>query len=185
MVSYLVTQAGTSAYLAAGFAIVSFAALFIFFAGVSVFGPINDFLSIFQMLFLIPVALALHRMLRQTAPEISFLVTAGAILALSSIAILQSLLVIQAVSFEQTLRPILILGVVLGLWWLITGMLAIIGSTLPSGLAWTGMVAGASYIVIAIGFWLSGPQHPLAAIGFLVGAIASPVWAIWLGRLLS
>jgi hypothetical protein len=89
------------------------------------------------------------------------------------------------VSFEQTLRPILILGVVLGLWWLVTGVLALNGSILPSGLAWTGMIAGASYIVIAIGFWLSGPQHPLAAIGFLVGAVASPAWAIWLGRLLS
>ena len=80
MVSYLVNNAGTSAYLAAGFAIISFAALFIFFAGVTVFGPINDFLSIFQMLFLIPVALALYQLLRSTAPTISLLTTAGAVL---------------------------------------------------------------------------------------------------------
>ena len=56
---------------------------------------------------------------------------------------------------------------------------------MPTGLAWTSIIASASYNVIAIGFCLGGPQHPLAAIGFLVGAIASPVLAIWLGRLLS
>lgn len=137
MVSYLVNNAGTSAYLAAGFAIISFAALFIFFAGVAVFGPINDFLSIFQMLFLIPVALALYQLLRSTAPVISLLTTAGAVLALTTIAVLQILLVVRIVTFEFTLRPILILGVVLGIWWLAIGLLAFISGTLPSGLAWT------------------------------------------------
>ena len=185
MVSYLVNNAGTSAYLAAGFAIISFAALFIFFAGVTVFGPINDFLSIFQMLFLIPVALALYQLLRSTAPTISLLTTAGAVLALAIIAVLQILLVVRIVTFEFTIRPILILGVVLGIWWLATGFLAFNSGALPTGLAWTSIIVGVSFMVIAVGFWIDGPQHPLAAIGFLVGAIASPVLAIWLGRLLS
>jgi hypothetical protein len=185
MVSFMVNHAGISAYLAAGFAIISFAALFIFFAGVAVFGPINDFLSIFQMLFLIPVALALHLMLRQTAPAISFLATAGAILALSIIAVLQILLVARVVTFEFTIRPILILGVVLGIWWLAIGILAFISGALPTGLAWTSIIVSISFMIIAVGFWIEGLQHPLAAIGFLVGAIALPVWAIWLGRLLS
>ena len=98
---------------------------------------------------------------------------------------LQILLVVRIVTFEFTIRPILILGVVLGIWWLAIGFLAFNSGALPTGLAWTSIIVGVSFMVIAVGFWIDGPQHPLAAIGFLVGAIASPVWAIWLGRLLS
>jgi hypothetical protein len=185
MVNYLVDNAGTSAYLAAGFAIVSFVALFIFFAGVAVFGPINDFLSIFQMLFLIPVVLALYQLLRSTAPVLSLLTTIGAVLALASIAVLQIFLVLRIVTFDFTIRPILILGVMLGIWWLVVGVLIFISGTLPTGLGWISMIVGASFLIIAVGFWIDGPQHPMAALGFLVGAIASPVWAVWLGRLLS
>jgi hypothetical protein len=29
---------------------------------------------------------------------------------------------------------------------------------------------------------LGGQDHPLAAIGYLSGAIAGPIWTIWFGR---
>jgi len=172
-----------SAYLAAVFSILGFIALFIFFAVGGVFGTINDALSVFQFLFLIPVALALYLIFRERWPVLSGLVSLVAILAMGIIAVLQIALVFGLVRFEQTIGTILIVGSFIGLWWVVTGILMGQEGLFPSGLAWAGIIAGASFITIAIGFALRGPEHPLAAVGFLFGAIAVPVWAFWLGRL--
>ena len=175
--------AAWSAYLAAVFSILGFMALFIFFAVGGIFGPINDALSIFQFLFLIPVALALYLIFRERWPALSGIISLVAIVAMLVIAVLQLALVFRFVRFEQTIGTILIVGSFIGLWWIVTGILMRQEVLFPSGLAWAGIIAGASFIIIAIGFALKGPEHPLAAVGFLLGAIAVPVWAFWLGRL--
>ena len=185
MLDFLVQNAATFAYLAAVATIISFVALFIFFAVGGVFGPINDAASVFQMLFLIPVALTLHQVFRQLNPTLSLTATIITILAMLGIAILQSLLIVQRVRFEQTLKPVLLLGGVIGLWWLVVGALAFSSDTFPAGFAWVSMLAGLSGVLLVVGFWMGGQQHPLAAIGFLVNAFASSIWAIWLGQLLS
>lgn len=185
MYDFLVQNASTSAYLAAAFTVIGFIALFIFFAVGGVFGPINDLASVFQFLFLIPVALALHRNLGEGAPGLSLAVTVAVVLVMLAIAVMQSALVLGFVKFEQTLRPILFLGIVLGIWWATTGILALNQTGFPTGWAWTGIVTGISYIAIAIGFWIGGQQNPMAAVGFVVGAIASSVWTFWIASLLS
>jgi hypothetical protein len=172
-----------SAYLAAVFSILGFLALFIFFAVGGVFGTINDALSVFQFLFLIPVALALYLTFRERWPALSGIVSLVAILAMGIITVLQIALVFGLVRFEQTIGTILIVGSFIGLWWIVIGILMRQEGLYPAGLGWAGIIAGASFIIIAIGFVLEGPQHPLAAVGFLFGAIAMPVWAFWLGRL--
>lgn len=177
------TFAGWSAYLAAIFSILGFIALFIFFAVGGVFGTINDALSVFQFLFLVPVVLALHQTLRQRWPALSGIVSLVAIVAMLAIAVMQIALVFSFVRFEQTIGAILLLGSLIGLWWIVTGILMRQEAFFPTGLAWAGIIAGASFVIIAIGFSISGPQHPLAAVGFMVGAIAVPVWAFWLGWL--
>lgn len=184
MLSFLVQYAGWFSILAAVTSIISMAALFIFFAVGGIFGPINDITSVFQMLFLIPVAVALNQIFQERATTLISLVTILAILAMLSIAILQSMLVLGWVQFEQTLKPILLLGIVIGVWWLVVGFLSLNSASFPSGLTWTGIISGVSFIAIAIGFWIGGQEHPLAAVGFLVGAIAVPVWVIWLGRMI-
>jgi hypothetical protein len=184
MSSYLVENAGVFANLAGIAAIIAFAALFIFFAGVPVFGPINDAASVFQMLFLIPVALALHRIFRAGAPTLSLLATSIAIFAMLVIAVLQGLLVLKLVRFEQTLKTVLVMGGVVGVWWLLVAYLASGNSAFPSGLAWTSVIAGLSGVLLVVGFWLGGQQHPLAAIGFMANGLTAPVWTFWLARLL-
>ncbi|MDX1612769.1 MAG: hypothetical protein R3300_00590 [Candidatus Promineifilaceae bacterium] len=176
--------AGWSAYAAAGAAIISFVALFIFFAVGGFFGPINDLFSVFQMLFLIPVALALHQLLGETAPILSAAALVVGIGAMVVLAGLQAALVAGLVAFEQTLRPVLAVGGVLGLWWLAVGYLSFQHDGLPNGLAWAALVSGASFVAIVVGFGQGGQEHPLAAVGFLIGAVAVPIWSIWLGRLL-
>jgi hypothetical protein len=185
VVDFLVRTADKWSYLAGVAWILGFAALFIFFAVGGIFGPINDAISIFQFLFLIPVALALHRILGLHAPTVSGMATVLGIMAMLVIAFLQLLLVLGAVQLEQTLRPILLLGAIVGLWWLVTSIVGLARGALPAGPAWAGVVAGSAIIVTAIGFVLGGQQHPLSAAGFIVGAVAVPVWAFWLGRVLA
>jgi hypothetical protein len=185
MVDFLARTSDKWSYLAGVAWILGFAALFIFFAVGGVFGTINDAISIFQFLFLIPVALTLHRILALHAPTVSGVTAALGIGAMLAIAFLQLLLVLGTVQFEQTMRPILLLGAIVGLWWLATSSLGLARGTLPVGPAWAGVVAGAAIIVTAIGFVLGGQQHPLSVAGFVVGAVAVPVWAFWLGKVLA
>lgn len=185
MVDFLVSNADKSAFLAAISWILGFIALFIFFAVGGIFGPINDAFSIFQFLLLIPVALALNRILGSEAPVIAFLATILGIAAMLAFAALQTLLLLRRVEFEQTLRPILVLGAVVGAWWFIMSVLSLIQEALPTGLGWIGIVLGASLILGAVGFWIGGQQHPLTVVAFLAGAILAPVWLFWLGRVLA
>jgi hypothetical protein len=185
MLRILIENAGISAYLAGVFSILAFIALFIMFAGIGIFGPINDALSIFQMLFLIPVFVMVHKIVGDQVPVIMGVLTVAAILALLAIAAMQTLLVLRQVRFEQTLRPILLLGFALAAWWVASGVLSFAEASMPNGLAWAAIASGVSFAVIAVGYLTVGPQYPLTAIGFLVGAIATPVWSIWMGRLLT
>ena len=70
------------------------------------------------MIFLMPVAIALHAKLRPAAPGTSLLVLAlGAMLG---VVLMQGLPVLRQVRFETTLQAVLILSGVLGLWWIAT-----------------------------------------------------------------
>jgi len=180
----LLVIAGWSAYLAAVAAIISFAALFIFFAVGGVFGPINDAASVVQMIFMLPVALALYFLFRPLSPLISLAALVLAIVAMVGIAVLQALLVLRRVRYEQTLLPVLTLGGILGVWWILIGVQSLIGGMLPNGLNWASIAVGVSAMLLVIGFRRGGERHPLAAIGFLTNAILVPVWLFWIGLLL-
>ena len=185
MVNLLVSNAERSSHLAGVAWILGFVALFVFFGGVSVFGPINDVISVFQFLFLIPVALALHRILARHSPLLSWSAAAVAIVAMLAIAVLQTLLVFGRVRFEQALGPILILSGILGLWWLATSIISLVHGALPANLAWIGIVAGVSSVLGGVSFWMWGQQHPLTAIGFVAVAVSVPIWCFRLGRILA
>jgi hypothetical protein len=181
MIDYLVSYAHKFAFLAGAAWILGFVALFIFFAVGGIFGRINDAISVLQYLFLIPVALALFRLLAERATLVSFGAAAVGIVAMLSIAALQVLLVVGSVRFEQTLRPILILAGIVGLWWLANSIVPLAHGTLPAGVAWVGVVAGVGSLLGMIGFLMGGQEHPLAAMGLLVVAVSVPIWAFSLG----
>jgi hypothetical protein len=99
-------------------------------------------------------------------------------------AVLQILLVMKQVTFEQTVAAVLSMTGIIGLSLVFNGLLARAGETMPAGLVWLTPAFGLGFVLGGIGFWTGGPQHPLAMAGFLVTALIGPVWAIWLGRLL-
>jgi hypothetical protein len=126
----------------------------------------------------------LRQILRHISPGLSLAVTTLTILAMVGITILQSALVLGLVRFEQILRTVLILGGLVGLWWRVIGILSLSSEALPISLASLSIAADVSGVLVVVGFWLWGQEHPLAAIGFLTNALIVPVWVIWLGRLL-
>ena len=185
MIRFFLENAAQSAYLAGISSILGFLALFIFFAGVSVFGPINDAISVFQMLLLVPVFVTVAAVLGERAQALVTVVTIAGCAAAIAIAAMQVLLVAGRVRFEQTLQPILLIGLALGAWWIVTGVLSLSHPAFPAGLSWAGIVCGLSFALIALAYLQWGPYHPATLVGFIAGAIAVPVWAIWLGRLIA
>jgi hypothetical protein len=155
--------------------------------GVSMsWGRVNDAISVLWLLSFLPLALLLIQvnqpvMGRRLAMGIAVV---GA-LGILAFALLQSLLVLGQVRFEQTFPAVATLGGVLGLWLLLNGLLALMGKTLPAGLAWLGIAFGLSYILGTIGYWLvGGYESPILWVGAITGYVVGPAWAFWLGRLL-
>ena len=176
--------AGWSAYINAAAGIIGFVSLVAFFSAGQPFGTINDSASVFFALSLIPLALTLHHLHRSLVPPLSLVGTTIGIAAMFTVAILQALLVFGVVQFGQTLRAVLAANGVIGVWLVLNGILARSGSTLPQGLAWVSIVAGIGLVLVIVGFWIGGHEHPLTAVGGLVSVIGLSIWAIWLARLL-
>lgn len=60
----------------------------------------------------------------------------------------------------------------IGLWLLAVASLELAGGQLGRRLAWTGIVAGAGYVLLTVSFLLVGPEHLMTALGGLVAVVA-------------
>jgi hypothetical protein len=173
--------AGWAAYLSAAATVVTFVTGILFFTRGQPFGTIQDAASVFQVLFMLPIVLALHHLFRPHAPTLSLLAAAIGIIGMLVAAALQTLLVLGKVKYEQTIGPALTAGGAIGMWLMLTGYLALASRILPGGLGWMGLMAGAGYILLVVGFWLGGQRNPLFTVGSLAVVIGYSIWAIWLG----
>jgi hypothetical protein len=172
---------GWAAYLSAAATLVTFVTGILFFTVGQPFGTIQDAASALQVLLMLPIALVLHVSFRARAPALSLLAMVVGIAGMLVAGVLQALLVFRVVQFESTIRTTLTAGGAIGAWLVVVGALILADGTLPSGLAWSGIVAGGGYILLVIGFWLGGQQHPLFWGGSLAAVIGYAVWAFWLG----
>lgn len=176
---------GWSAYANGILMLANMITLMLMFTVNPFWGPVNDAISVVWLLSFLPLALLLAQV---NQPVMGRAVAVGTavvgVVAMLVFAVLQSLLVVGQVRFEQTFAAVATLGGVLGLWLLLNGLLALMGKTLPGGLAWLSIGFGLSYIVATIGYWLGGYEQPILWVGAAVGYLVGPVWAFWLGRLL-
>jgi hypothetical protein len=158
------------------------AVLFFTFGGA--FGKINDAVSVLQMLLMLPVAVALFLLRPPDATGLALLavVVGGAGMVIT--AVLQALLVLGYVEYEQTIKAVLSAGGAIGLWLILTNVLTL-GEILPAGLVVFGTLAGAGYLLATVGFYKGDQQHPLFYTGGFLIVVGYSVWAIWLGRLLQ
>ena len=120
-----------------------------------VFGWINDVSAVLAALLMLPLVVALHVLLRPHAPILSRLATVIGLGANLAIMVLQSLLVLGALTFQEEVGPVLIAFLFLVVWLVLTGYLGSSSGTLPYGLR-MGLLA-----VTYFGY---------------------PIWAFWLGR---
>jgi hypothetical protein len=176
--------AAWSAYFNTFVFILSMVALFIFFTVGGIWGRINDTLSVIWMLSYLPIMIALFLVNRAQNSPISLVSSLFAIAAAMVFVVLQIMLVLGKVRFEQTFSAVLTMTALFGISVLAHGFLARAGITLPAGLTWVMVIYGIASVVGAIGFQIGGEQHPLAMLGLLLNAVSGIVWVLWFGRLL-
>jgi hypothetical protein len=157
----------------------------LFFAVNERFGKINDIVSVFQVVLMLPVAAAVYLLTRPGNGGLALLALAVGSMGMIVVAVLQALLVVGMVSFEQTIGAVLSAGAAIGLWLVLANVVALAGGTLPWGLGVFGMAAGIGYLLSAVGFHRGGQQHPLFYAGSILIVVGYLVWATWLGRLLQ
>ncbi len=120
-----------------------------------VFGWINDVSAVVAALLMLPLVVAVHVLLQPHAPILSRLATVIGFGANLAIMVLQSLLVLGALTFQEEIGPVLIAFIFLVVWLVLTGYLGNSTGALPHGLR-MGLLA-----VTYVGY---------------------PIWAFWLGR---
>ena len=208
--SYEVTHVGWSAILSGVIDLLGFVFLLIFFALEAprwiqsgepetppLFGTLNDASFIFVALFMIPLAVALHKIIRSQNPTVSLISLIIGMTGMLVTGIIQGLYVPRVI---QTAQQGIVVGIGLGfigLWMILVNAQGH-AAHLPRGLTWLGIVAGVSIIqvpvaVIAIGgtAFLDDPSialnNPFFMFAFAAGvlgiSIGYAIWAIWLGRL--
>jgi hypothetical protein len=120
-----------------------------------VFGWINDVLVMVSYLLVIPSVIAVGALLRPTAPVASWLATMIGLGGVVAVVVLQSMLVLGALTFEEQIGPVSLALLVFALWFVMVGYLGSSSGVLPHGVR-MGLLA-AMYV------------------GY-------PFWAFWLGR---
>lgn len=165
--------------------ITSFIALLLFFARGGFWGPLNDTLSVIWALTLVPLAWWFFQTNRLFFPPLNTLAAVLGIGSMLLFALLQGALVLRVVRYEQTVSLIMTLIGVIGVWLTVNALLSGMGRVLPAGMIWVMMIFGMGLLLSAVGFWLGGERHPLAAIGYFAGSIAGMVWPLWMANWLK
>jgi len=147
--------AGWTACLSAAVTMITLVTGVLFFTRGQPFGTMNDAASVFQMLCMVPIAIALHHLLGPYAPTMSLLAAVTGIMGMLVAVVPQALLVVGRVKYEQTVRVVSTAGGAIGAWLLLLGYLALSSAILPGGLAWLGLLAKAGYVLSVVGFWLA------------------------------
>jgi uncharacterized membrane protein len=172
--------AGWSALLAAAATVVGAITIVLFFTRGEPWGRLNDASSVVLMLALIPVALLVATLESEIVKTSVLPVAALGIAAMLFVAALQALLVARRVTYEQTKRQVIAGGGVVGLWFILIGVLA--GYTsLEGALAWLAIASGVGFIAIGYGFAVGNERHPLSVLGGVLLLAASTTFLVVLG----
>ncbi len=203
MTPRLARSAGWASYFSGIAAILGLVSLLLFFGlesapntgqGVHIWGPISDICPILQMLALVVVARALYQSQRSTAPGLSLIGSTIGIAGMLGVALLQLLLIVKVIAFEQEVGLVLIATAAVGVWLIFVNFLGRRQGSLPSRLAWLGIAVGAAFVLEPV--MLSAAGGAVAwrvfmsnylllagsAVVFLISYVGFPVWAFWLGR---
>jgi hypothetical protein len=175
---------GWSALLSAVASLATLVTGVLFFAKGGPWGRINDSVSVLQMLLMLPLAGAMYLLNHPGPPLVALVAAAVGAVGMLVAATLQMLLVIRVLEFEQVFGRGLAAGAVIGLWLMVTNLLALLAASLPTVLALCGIAAGVAYVMLAVGFRKGGHTDPLVQLGTPLGVLGYTAWAVWLGLLM-
>jgi hypothetical protein len=105
------------------------------------------------------------------------------ILGMLAAAASQVLLVARVRTFERLLPWTLGAGAVVGVWYVMAGILALPGG-LPPPMGWVMIASGIGFIALGYGFARGGQRDPIAALGFATLHMGSTVFLTYLGLFL-
>ena len=201
MITRLVDYAGLAAYLNGGVGVLGAILLITFFAVGQPFGTLSDIAAIPWALAFIPVMFALYQYSRGRAPTLSRIGLILGVLGVLGVLVFQTLLILGSITFSQELPYINASFGLIGLWLLIVNRPAAPGPMSARGLARFGLVIGALWVVANIFSWIGGfptigdsatfnfsDMNPITLLAFTMLYIAyllQPIWALWLGRVLT
>jgi len=196
-------SASWAAYFSGITALLGLVSLILFFSFESVpgtsqsphfWGPISDISPIFQMGSMLVVLLAFFRMQQTRASGLSRVGSAIGIIGMAGVVLLQFMLIVKVITFEQEVLPVLVATAVVGLWLILVNYLGKRQGDLPARLAWLGIAVGVAFLFEPVMLALAGgavawrvfmSNYLLLAgstLVFLVSYIGFPIWAFWLGR---
>ena len=192
--------AGWAAILSGVAAILAMVTVILFFAlemdssEEHLWGPLSDIFPIIQMALLLVVARGLHVIQRPATPRTSIIGMVIGVVGMLSVIVLQTFLRMGAMQFAQEIGPLVMAFALVGVWLIVANYLGRQRS-LPSRLAWLGMVVGVAYVLEPVIVFVAGGadwraymSNPLlvvvSAVIFLLAYVGFPIWAIWLGRVL-
>jgi len=172
--------AGWSALLAAAATVIGLVFLGLFFSRGEPWGRWNDIASAVLMLATIPVALIVGTIEMERSTTVAVAVAAIGIGAMLVVAGLEVALAFRFRTYERLVGPTAIAGAVVGVWYVLAGLLALPGA-LPSVLPWWMIASGLGFIAVGIGFAAGGQRNKLAVLGAWTLAVASTGFLAYLG----
>jgi hypothetical protein len=177
---------GWSAFVAALATIVGAVFLGLFFWKGGAWGLLNDLASIVLMVATIPIAVALGLLGEDAFGAVAWLATAIGIVGMVGASIAQGLLVARVRTYEQLLPWTLGSGAVVGVWYLLVGVLGLALVTtrgFPVAILAFAIASGFGFIAIGYGFWRGNERHPLSIVGGLVLLVSSTAFLGWIAFL--
>lgn len=193
---------GWTALIGGVIGVIGFFSLALLFVVGEPFGTINDILSIPVAFLMLPLVVAFYRLDAADHPILSLVALAAGVAGFFAAAIGSALLVLNRISFEQSLLPGIGGFGLIGLWVLINCALALRGQTLPRGTALVGLLLAVtpslilpatmrvSNVVAVLNSFadpssFTGQASPLFYVVVVLGMVSYaglPLWFVQMGR---
>lgn len=193
---------GWSAIIGGCIAVAGFISLMLLFTVCEPFGTINDVLSIPSGILLLPLVVGLYRLVADGYPLSGRVALLAGIAGFLTTITGSILLLTNRIDFTQSLLPGIGGFGLIGLWVLLSSIIALRSGALPRGLAWAGVLLAItpSLALLTVfrlesiangltgmagqagGFQMSLPLMVVFLLGFISYA-GLPIWFILMGRL--
>jgi hypothetical protein len=138
-----------AAYASGILATVGLVFLILFFAGVPVFGPLNDIAVIIQYLLLLPIMFRIHSMLATRSQKLRAAALMVGLAGAIAVIVLQSMLVLGLVTFRRQITLVIPAFLICMLWFVLVERLGGSKGYVPAG-TFFSIMAG---LVVGYPFW--------------------------------